>query len=771
MDNQNASRFSDDICAFMRYNEKNYFQAGCFKVGEWLKIGIVLVIISFFITGCVCEDRDDVSHAEALAKADDDSSDDDNNDSTDDDDDDDDNDDNDDDDDNDDNDVDTGFYWKPDIYVQYIEGGIPGEDSTDIAVGPDDTMYVVADKGRTINLYTKRPDAKTWETETIAYLGYTPEIAANKNGKLHICYMYVADENPHLHGNLMYITNESGQWQITTVDDVGVVGEYCSIALDDSDNVHISYFDHTNESLKFATNTSGAWITETAITGGAGANTSIAIDSDGFAHVLMNTWPWSVGYLLYATNETGTWGAIVMAHNAGPSSIAIDPNDFVHIVHYGANNNLHYQHNDSGSWVAETIDFAPSAGQYPSIVVDQDGFVHVSYEVDGAPDVLKYATNKFGPWLKVKTSQTEEGGVWSSISLNSDNFPCISHHARLEDKLKVTTFEGSAFVTETIDEGPVIKSKHLDMAVGLDEFPRISYSPSLDGIELLSFAIREGVNWNTEVVAQDSDSWFGIYNSIAIDSDGFAHISYLSASLSLDYATNISGDWILEELENDVDNYTFIETDNADHIHTLSSGSDGVKYLSNASGSWLEQIIDPLGLIAGSLVLDENGNAFVTYYIEIIGPGDEIYFATNESGSWETVLLDDYGSDESSIALDSNGFSHIVYCDRENDGLKYATNVGGKWDIIVLDSELCNSPYIALDQQEIIHIIWEKDWVANLVYTTNISGSWASITDILPGNTGRCKFSLDENGMMHIVFNNLFGLWYAKIPTGYTGDK
>ena len=60
------------------------------------------------------------------------------------------------------------------------------------------------------------------------------------------------------------------------------MGKYLSIAVDGSGNVHISYYNDTNDDLKYATNTGGSWTAET-VDGDiyVGRYTSIAVDGRG----------------------------------------------------------------------------------------------------------------------------------------------------------------------------------------------------------------------------------------------------------------------------------------------------------------------------------------------------------------------------------------------------------------------------------------------------------------------------------------------------------
>jgi len=77
---------------------------------------------------------------------------------------------------------------------------------------------------------------------------YDTSIALDSNDRVHISYYDDTNED------LKYATNASGSWQTYTIDSGGAVGEYTSIAIDSNDKVHISYFDDIYDDLKYATN-------------------------------------------------------------------------------------------------------------------------------------------------------------------------------------------------------------------------------------------------------------------------------------------------------------------------------------------------------------------------------------------------------------------------------------------------------------------------------------------------------------------------------------
>jgi hypothetical protein len=105
------------------------------------------------------------------------------------------------------------------------------------------------------SLYHAYYDGTTWHYETVdssQTVGEYASIALDDSDKVHISYYDVTDQD------LKYATNKSGSWVTTTVDAAGDVGSYASIATDSNNAVYISYYDATNKDLKYATNKSGS---------------------------------------------------------------------------------------------------------------------------------------------------------------------------------------------------------------------------------------------------------------------------------------------------------------------------------------------------------------------------------------------------------------------------------------------------------------------------------------------------------------------------------
>ncbi len=98
--------------------------------------------------------------------------------------------------------------------------------------------------------------ASNWSTviiDSAVDVGDYSSIALDSQDNLHISYHDFNNDR------LKYSTcpstidcTQSSNWEIFIVDSSANVGEFSSIATDENDNVHISYYDSENKDLKYA---------------------------------------------------------------------------------------------------------------------------------------------------------------------------------------------------------------------------------------------------------------------------------------------------------------------------------------------------------------------------------------------------------------------------------------------------------------------------------------------------------------------------------------
>ena len=138
-----------------------------------------------------------------------------------------------------------------------------------IAIDSNDRPHISYFDDTNYDLKYAHWDGSSWQIETVdsdGSIGWFPSMAIDSSDKIHISHGKFNDLRADW--NLNYTTNASGEWVVETVDGDGSIGWFPSIAVDSSDNVHMSYSDGDNEDLKYTTKASGEWVVET-------------VDSDG----------------------------------------------------------------------------------------------------------------------------------------------------------------------------------------------------------------------------------------------------------------------------------------------------------------------------------------------------------------------------------------------------------------------------------------------------------------------------------------------------------
>ncbi|MDD3887878.1 MAG: hypothetical protein PHN19_03830 [Patescibacteria group bacterium] len=299
--------------------------------------------------------------------------------------------------------------------------------------------------------------AADWSVSTLdssANSGWDSSIAVDSNGYSHVAYIDGANVD------LKYATNESGLWVVTTVEDVGSVGAGVSIKVDSNNKPHISYIDDTNNYLKYATNSSGSWVTTdvdnsgTVSSGIFDANvTSIALSSNNI--VSISYYDNSNDDLKYATNASGGWvlTTVDSTGNVGAfDSLDIDSNGYAHISYRDqTNNTLKYATNSlSGVWSVSTLDSSVDAGWYSSLAIGLNNSVHISY-LDATNDDLKYITNATGSWVATNLDTTNQTGYTTSIVVDNNGGVHIGYADNTDQALKYATNISGSWTYTTLD--------------------------------------------------------------------------------------------------------------------------------------------------------------------------------------------------------------------------------------------------------------------------------------------------------------------------------
>jgi len=313
-------------------------------------------------------------------------------------------------------------------------------------------------------------------------------------------------------------------WQTETVDSVGDVGAYTSLALDDGDDAHISYMDIGNFDLKYARQAGSTWQTETVDSSGSvGAYTSLDLDSGGRPHVSYLALP-SVKYARYDGSiwyfEAIPGGNPYLAY----TSLELDATGAAHVcwhrgtppTHMGGS--LEYGKRVGDGWLTDVLDSDAVAGQYPSLTLDTLGRPSISYYGDRN---LKYASFDGSSWGIETVDATEHAGIHTSLTLDSSNRPRISYQDYSSRDLMYAVYNGTSWQTEKVDAAGDVGA-YTSLALDSSDRPHISYYNESNGD--LKYAYHDGSTWQIRTV--DSAGDVGKYSSLALDSADRAHISY-----------------------------------------------------------------------------------------------------------------------------------------------------------------------------------------------------------------------------------------------------
>ena len=257
-------------------------------------------------------------------------------------------------------------------------------------------------------------------------------------------------------------------------------------------------------------------------------------------------------------------------------------------------------------------------------------------------------------------------------------------------------------------------------------------------------AAAAAATWDIQTV----DDVPAMATSLALDSNGYPHISYTTAVLnsgahnSLHYARWTGTAWA-KEMVDDVPAMATslaLDSNNRPHISYTTGGLNSLHYARWTGTAWAKETVDGGGVSDCSLALDSNNRPHISY----ASWGSGLLYARWTGTAWAKETVDEGDVLFNSLALDSSDYPHISYATASFGSLHYARWTGTAWAKETVDEGdvLFNS--LALDSSDYPHISYATAGLLSLHYARLIPPDTAT-TNTATG-TGTATFSTSAGG-------------------------
>jgi len=318
------------------------------------------------------------------------------------------------------------------------------------------------------------------------------------------------------------------------------------------------------------------------------------------------------------------------------TSTAIDASGDAHIAYLvtlGADAyEVWYARQSGAVWTTEMIASvkhqpSSSAAGFPSLAVEANGTPHVVYKnTPGWPPLVAtdviHAEKVGAVWVTTTIDDIGGTGGYASVALDPMGLAHVSYYNSLAGGELYYAAETGGFVPELVSSGAAGTSNSIAIADPLGERAHVSF---FDGADLYYAARSIGGTWTLTLVdAALGAAAGGAGTSIALDAQGFAHISYLDAtggiaSYDLFYATNVTGAWVSGVVDAaatgspGIFSDIAIDAEGEPHISYNGFLSFGLRYATATAGVWAIERISYTGIAGTSLALDIHGNPQVSH--------------------------------------------------------------------------------------------------------------------------------------------------------------
>ena len=321
---------------------------------------------------------------------------------------------------------------------------------------------------------------------------------------------------------------------------------------------------------------------------------------------------------------------------------------------------------------------------------------------------------------------------------------------------------------------------YTSIALDSNGYPHISYL-SYPAPYNLTYAYKDTTGWHNQTI-DASDNYLGAYTSLLLDSSDYPHICYIGDNGNLKYAHQDATGWHTENATTEggtegtfcsivLDGNGYPHISYKDYNVTLPDGH--LKYAYKDATGWHIESVAADGEYT-DIALDSNGYPHISYRSWDISSGYKLEYAYKDNTGWHSLIVDTASADTTtSIALNASNYPRIGYY---SGYLKYAYKDVSGWHLVTVDAAGNVGAYtsMVLDNSGNPHISY-YDWTnRNLKYAFQDTSGWYTATVDSAGDVGRyTSVTLDDGGYPHISYwdftNNSLKYAYASLlPGPYT---
>ncbi|MBK8170294.1 MAG: hypothetical protein IPK60_08090 [Sandaracinaceae bacterium] len=303
----------------------------------------------------------------------------------------------------------------------------------------------------------------SWTNETIDGLGDVglfSSLAVAADGAVHVSYYDNTNQN------LKYAVRRDGTWHTYVVAAAGEAGRYTSIGVGADNTVHISYRDDTAAAIRYAVGTDAAWTLENVETVGDPLQSSLRVDSTNHPHIAYSRVVSGDSEVRLAARTT-SWSSVVVAddsmyHEVAPS-LALNGSDVPTVLYVSYHD---YGDGSSSSDVkaahlsGDTFDISlieevfGEASSITSLNYDSLGHLHAAYGHPGF-QYLHYAGQSGGGWsVSEVAGDFSSAGTFHSASGDSDGHPSVVWNNRTTGAVMYSTMSGPSWTSASVYAPP-----------------------------------------------------------------------------------------------------------------------------------------------------------------------------------------------------------------------------------------------------------------------------------------------------------------------------